>query len=120
MGKRISIEKREGILRRLEESDLSVAEYCRRRGLRYATVMRWRREARVSKRSGAGVTGVTGVAPAVAAGSGAAFVEVEVAQGKRARSAQSAPLLRAELALADGVLLRIYEDTQSGGSGLGS
>jgi len=45
MGKKASEQMRRTGLQRLEESVLNAAEFCRRQGLCYATVLRWRREA---------------------------------------------------------------------------
>jgi hypothetical protein len=43
-------EDRAAVLRLLKESGQSVAEFCREQGLPYATVSRWRREARSGTR----------------------------------------------------------------------
>ena len=45
MSKRSSEQRRMSVLRKLEGSGLSAAEFCRRRGLCYGTVMGWRRRA---------------------------------------------------------------------------
>ena len=109
MGKRISARKREEILRRLEGSGLSVAEFCRRRGLRYGTVMRWRRESRT----------VTDGAPP-----SPAFVEVELdaiesPEAKFAAGEHDEPtaMLCAQLALPGGAVLRIYGGGHGDGNG---
>ena len=106
MSKRISLRRRAGILRRLEDSGLSVAEYCRRHGLCYSTVMRWRREAHVLPDHCEAMP---------------SFVEVEVCPGDEGRTAvqsesleRSEPALCAELALPGGALLRIYGNVSPG------
>jgi transposase-like protein len=88
---------RAAVLRALEESGLSMAEFCRRRGLAYATVAAWRSMAR--RRAGG-------------------FVEVE-AQGSsgplRERSTDAAALC-VELALPGGAVLRVYQRAGEGGA----
>ena len=105
MGKRLSLRKREQILHRLRGSGLSAAEYCRRRGLCYGTVMRWQREAR-----------------ALDEGTGSellpAFVEVELDQSKAAnqkpeKRPDSSAMLCVELSLPGGAMLRVYENGKS-------
>ena len=46
MAKSSAQERRAAWLRGFEESGLSVAEFCRREGLAYSTVLNWRRRAR--------------------------------------------------------------------------
>src|SRR6187402_2111280 len=46
MAKSSTQERRAAWLRGFEESGLSVAEFCRREGLAYSTVLNWRRQAR--------------------------------------------------------------------------
>lgn len=100
MGKKLSKQRRGLVLHELEQSKLSVAEFCRREGLCYATVMRWRRE---SRSCGSRATKRT------------PFVEVEITGDGRVmnadrdhRASQSAAKLCAELSLPGGTLLRIY------------
>jgi hypothetical protein len=83
------------VLRALEQSGLSMAEFCRRRGLCYGTVALWRSQAR--KATGRFVEVVTpaGIAPGR---------EVEV-------------MLCAELALPGGAVLRVYHRGGEGGAG---
>jgi transposase-like protein len=54
MAKSSSQERRAAWLRGFEESGLSLAEFCRREGLAYSTVLNWRRLAR--KAAGASVS----------------------------------------------------------------
>jgi len=99
MSTRLSKEKREQVLQKWERSGLTVAEFCRRQGLCYATVARWRREANEEphkpKRS--------------------SFVEVEVAADEQPKNVettedweQGGTTLCAELSLPGGAVLRIY------------
>lgn len=82
---------RAAVLRALEQSGLSMAEFCRRRGLCYGTVALWRSLARKSA---------------------ARFIEVETAavESKEVRS-----VLCAELALPGGAVLRVYHRGGEGG-----
>jgi hypothetical protein len=89
---------RGAVLRDLEGSGLSMAEFCRRRGLAYATVAAWRGAARRRRRG---------------------FVEVEAADEagavSRAQSGGSGRGLCAELVLPGGVVLRVYQHAGMGG-----
>jgi hypothetical protein len=80
---------RAAVLRELEQSGLSMAEFCRRRDLPYATVAAWRSAARREP---------------------VRFVEVEAAESR----AGGTGALCAELLLPGGAVLRVY---QSGGMG---
>ena len=97
MGKRISIEKRRQVLRKLEDSELSGAEFCRRQGLCYASVMRWRREAQHERSD-------SGRIP---------FVELEVTDEIHPGQENDSQLF-AELSLPGGAVLRLYGTEQSG------
>ena len=92
-----SIQRRVAVLRELDGSGLSVAEFCRRRGLAYSTVMAWRSTQR-SQRLG---------------GPGPAFIEVETPGLPCAPAPR--PALCAELALPGGVVLRVYQTSGTGG-----
>jgi hypothetical protein len=89
-----SADGRAALLRALDHSGLSMAEFCRRRGLPYATVAAWRSEARRSA---------------------GRFVEVEaeapVAGGGRRRGRA----LCAEVTLPGGAVLRVYDLGGEGG-----
>ena len=108
MGKRFSTRKRAEILRRLEGSGLNAAEFCRRRGLCYGTVVRWRREADVLANGLGGGDGRE---------SPPAFVEVELNENNQnpdMRTPENSAMLYAELALPGGAMLRIYGNGRSG------
>ena len=98
MGKRASEQKRRTVLQRLEESELNAAEFCRRQGLCYATVLRWRREASNGRRR-------------------PSFVEVEVADAEHTDDVAGeevvASALCAELTFPGGTMLRIYGTDQT-------
>ena len=103
MGKRFSEQKRALVLRKLEDSELTGAEFCRRRGLCYATVMRWRREAQMNAPDSNRLP----------------FVEVELTGDGRNLRGGKLPLeeksvLCAELSLPGGAVLRLYGSEQSG------
>ncbi len=108
MGRAISEEQRATVLRELERSGLSVAEFCRRHGCAYGTVVRWRRAAR--KRADQGEAR-------------GRFVELEWAEndaGEPMVQSMENPkgavaMLCAELALPDGVVLRVYRNSVKGG-----
>ena len=99
------LERRVAVLRDLEGSGLSVAEFCRRRGLAYSTVMAWRCALRRRHPDGHGPT----------------FIEVETLDLPPAPAPASAPAsasasaLCAELALPGGVVLRVYQNSGAGG-----
>lgn len=88
---------RAAVLRALEHSGLSMAEFCRRRGLAYATVAGWRNAARRS---------------------GGTFVEVEAQGGAGPPGPQTtdAAALCVELALPGGAVLRVYQRGAQGGT----
>lgn len=77
---------RAAVLRALDQSGLSMAEFCRRQGLAYATVASWRSTARRRPAQG--------------------FVEVETTAERT--SAMAAPLC-VELSLPGGAVLRVYQ-----------
>lgn len=82
------------VLRELEQSGLSMAEFCRRRDLPYATVASWRSHAR---------------------GEPVRFVEVEASQGVSESRSHGAGVLCAEVLLPGGAVLRVYQSTGAGG-----
>ena len=84
---------RAAVLRALEQSGLSMAEFCRRRGLSYGTVAVWRSQAR----KGAG-----------------RFIEVETPDAGPVREGRA--MLCAELALPGGAVLRVYHRGAEGGA----
>lgn len=85
---------RAAVLRELEQSGLSMAEFCRRRGLAYATIAAWRSMARRT----------TG-----------GFVEVEAqrAAGTMSKAVRDDGALCVELTLPGGAVLRV---SQQGGA----
>lgn len=91
-----SSDGRAAVLRALNQSGLSMAEFCRRRGLSYGTVATWRSMARRA----------------------AAFVEVEteVATAPASFGALVGGALCAELALPGGAVLRVYQVGGEGGA----
>jgi hypothetical protein len=97
--------RRSALLRDLERSGLSVAEFCRRKGIAYSTVAAWRAAERrlVTPR----------------------FVEIETVPPTAAAAAlpeRHMPDLRhpealcAELTLPGGAVLRVYASTGAGGA----
>ena len=110
------LNERERVLREFDRSGVSVAEFCRRRGLAYSTVMAWRRRRRQAvrfveivpevAREGVPVEAVEAVAP-VSDGRGSA---VRPRDGSRAGSAQAA--LCVEVCLPGGVSLRVFGPPQ--------
>lgn len=86
---------RAAVLRALKQSGLSMAEFCRRRGLGYATVASWRSAARRQRTRG--------------------FVEVETDGGAAPESASGAALC-VELTLPGGAVLRVFQRGAQGGS----
>ena len=85
---------RAAVLRALEESGLSMAEFCRRRGLAYGTVALWRSKAR---------------RPA------GRFVEVETPDAvSPVREIRA--VLCAEVLLPGGAVLRVYQSAGAGGA----
>ena len=88
---------RAAVLRALKQSGLSMAEFCRRRGLAYATVAAWRSAARRQRTSG--------------------FVEVEASRGRCAATRRvHAAALCVELVLPGGAVLRVYQRGAEGGA----
>lgn len=87
-------DQRAEVLRALECSGLSMAEFCRRRDLPYATVASWRSSARREP---------------------VRFVEVETAQGGTMDARPAGGSLCAELVLPGGAVLRVYQITGAGG-----
>ena len=110
------LNERERVLGELDRSGVSVAEFCRRRGLAYSTVMAWRRRRRQAvrfveivpevAREGVPVEEVEAVAP-VSDGRGSAG---RPRDGSRAGSAQAA--LCVEVCLPGGVSLRVFGTPQ--------
>jgi len=88
---------RAAVLRALEQSALSMAAFCRQRGLAYATVASWRSMAR---RAGAGFVEVETDGPAAPAGG----------------AAGGGDMLCAELLLPGGAVLRVYQHGPEGGA----
>ena len=86
---------RAAVLRALEQSGLSMAEVCRRRGLAYATVAAWRSAARRGART---------------------FVEVEAQGSATMRQQTTDAALCVELALPGGAVLRVYQRGTEGGA----
>ena len=89
--------RRTALLRELEHSGLSMAEFCRQRSLTYATVAGWRSMARRKA---------------------VRFVEVEAGAGPPAAEGapRGGPGLCAELVLPGGVVLRVYHHAGAGGA----
>ena len=92
--------RRAALLREFEGSGLSMAEFCRRRGVRYSTMAAWRR--------------------AVPRQPTTAFIEVEAIKGhgggaEAEASSRSTGCLSAELSLPGGALLRVYQIPSTGG-----
>jgi transposase-like protein len=89
--------RRAAVLRDLERSGLSMAEFCRRHGLAYSTVAAWRgARRRVAGR----------------------FVEVEMDEEPVAAPAglESESMLCAELTLPGGAVLRVFSHGGKGGA----
>lgn len=84
---------RAAVLRALEQSGLSMAEFCRRRGLAYGTVALWRSQARRTA---------------------GRFIEVETPDAA-APAREACDVLCAELALPGGAVLRVYHRGGAGG-----
>jgi len=86
--------RRAAVLRDLERSGLSMAEYCRQRGLAYSTVAAWRgARRRVAGR----------------------FVEVEMDEAPTAAPRGPELMLCAELTLPGGAMLRVFSHAGKGG-----
>jgi transposase-like protein len=85
---------RAAVLRALEQSGLSMAEFCRRQGLSYGTVALWRSQARKA---------------------GGRFIEVETSDTPAPERATHATLC-AELTLPGGAVLRVYHRGAEGGA----
>lgn len=89
------INRRAAVLRELERSGLSMAEFCRREELPYSTVAAWRS----TQRRQAG-----------------RFIEVESSGVPAAAAAATAEVLCAELVLPGGAVLRVFTRTAEGGA----
>jgi hypothetical protein len=90
--KRRTLDRRAAVLRELDESGLSMAEFCRQRKLAYGTVAGWRKKLRRQRTS---------------------FVEVEIANDNGSSPLSSAARPRdralcAELFLPGGTVLRVF------------
>lgn len=97
-------DRHDALLRELEESGLSMAEFCRRRGLVYSSVAAWRSAARRRAKSRQFVELIpTDMAPSLRSATA-----VTEAQPRR---------LAAEVMLPGGILLRIYADTHDSAAG---
>ena len=94
MGMIKATDGRAAVLRALEQSGLTMAEFFRRRGLAYGTVALWRSQARR------------------AAGR---FIEVEMPDAA-GREREARTMLCAELALPGGAVLRVYHRGAEGGA----
>jgi hypothetical protein len=86
---RRTLDRRAAVLRELDESGLSMAEFCRQRRLVYGTVAAWRSELRRQR---------------------AGFVEVEIADSDGSSPVTNARhgTLCAELLLPGGMVLRVF------------
>lgn len=82
------------LLREFERSGVSMAEFCRRQKVGYSTMAAWRRTCR--KRS-------------------TAFVEVEPVEREEPLVVAGSGSLCAELVLPGGAVLRVYQNTPTGG-----
>jgi hypothetical protein len=91
-------DRRAAVLRALESSGLTMVEFCRRRGLPYATVAAWRS---MERRRGSGFVEVEAPVPVSAAGN----------------SPVSSAALCAELLLPGGAVLRVYHRAGAGEGG---
>ena len=105
------LSQRETVLRELDRSGVSAAEFCRRRGLAYSTVMAWRRRRAVRfVEILPEVAGEGGPVAAVAPGSdgrgNAGSSRDGSRDGSREVAAQAA--LRVEVCLPGGVILRVF------------
>ena len=102
--------RRVALLREFEGGGLSMAEFCRRRGLGYSTMMAWRRAWR-SRPAALFVEVETGPA-----GGGGGGDEGGRTVGRAAQAqARSAASVCAELLLPGGAVLRIYQMVPTGG-----
>ena len=100
-------DRHDALLRELEESGLSMAEFCRRRGLVYSSVAAWRSAARRRAKSRQFVE----LIPTDTAPSPRSTASVTEALPRR---------LAAEMLLPGGIFLRIYadgHDSVAGGRG---
>ena len=119
--------ERETVLRELDRSGVSVAEFCRRRGLAYSTVMAWRRLRRRAVRFVEIVPEVAGGVESVAVapvprgdgsglGDGDGGLDVSRRQGGGRNGGETAAAggsgegsaLRVEVCLPGGVTLRVF------------
>lgn len=97
--------QRAAVLRDLERSGLSMAEYCRRHGLAYSTLASWRS----ARRREAAVRFVE-----VEADVGAGDEQPEA--GSREAGPQSESRLCVELTLPGGAVLRVFSCNGNGGA----
>lgn len=108
---------RDAVLRELEGSGLSMAEFCRRHGLGYSTVAAWRAARRRRKEAGMSfvelVTEAPSSLPPELADAGRSPARDELPPPERCM--QRPPLL-AELALPGGAVLRVCQVAQEGGA----
>jgi hypothetical protein len=88
-------DRRAAVLRELEQSGLSMAEFCRRRDLPYATVASWRSHAQRAP---------------------VRFVEVEATQSMTEGRTHGTGVLCAEVLLPGGAVLRVYQRSGTGGA----
>jgi hypothetical protein len=133
-------ERRAALLREFEISGLSLAEFCRRAGLAYSTVLGWRRKAREGEAPASqGFVVVEALPPEAEAGPqagrGGSPVAGEcadrcggpVVMGQNAEAPEpkgwsaavsgAAPPWRVELELPGGLILRIYGECPDRGGG---
>ena len=104
--------RRVALLREFEGGGLSMAEFCRRRGLGYSTMMAWRRAWR-SRPAALFVEVETGPA---GGGGGGGGDEGGRTVGRAAQAqARSAASVCAELLLPGGAVLRVYQMVPTGG-----
>jgi transposase-like protein len=110
-------EERAALLEQCRSSGLTVAEFCRRRGVGYSTMFKWMGDAGTADREN-GSRAAAAEAPR--------FVEVEM-EGHENGAARSvpralkrpvrpAPALCAELILPGGAVLRVYQNPAGGGA----
>ena len=105
------LSQREPVLRELDRSGGSAAEFCRRRGLAYSTVMAWRRRRAVRfVEILPEVAGEGGPVAAVAPGSDGRGNAGSSRDGSRdgSREAAAQAALRVEVCLPGGVILRVF------------
>jgi hypothetical protein len=92
-------DRRAALLREFESSGLSMAEFCRRRGVGYRSMTAWRRTVPRQPTT--------------------VFIEVEALKGRGGAEAEasspSTGCLSAELLLPGGAVLRVYQIPSTGG-----